>query len=117
MLRWCWCFLPLASPHPPRPTVEGARDYSLLNDRFTVSLGTFLLTTQTKIAINGTAGNNGTEIDTEEDLGFRDADRFRLDATWRFAPKHKVRAMYFSVDQRNTRSWNGRSRSVTRCTR
>ena len=77
-------------------SVEGSRDYSLLDDRFMVSLGTFLLTTQTKIAIDGTSGNNGTEIDTEKDLGFRDADRFRLDATWRFAPKHKVRAMYFT---------------------
>ena len=66
--------------------VEGSRDYFLLDDRFMVSAGTFLLTTQTKIAINGTAGNNGTEIDTEEDLGFRDADPFAASMrAWRFA--------------------------------
>jgi hypothetical protein len=84
--------------------VEGSRENSLLDDKFMVSLGTFLLTTKTNISIDGSAGNQGTEIDTKKDLGFRDADRFRLDATWRFAPKHKVRAMYFSIAQSNTRN-------------
>jgi hypothetical protein len=84
--------------------VEGARDYSLLDDRFMISLGTFLLTTKTNISINGAGGNSGTEIDTKKDLGFRDADRFRLDATWRIAPKHKIRAMYFSVSQSNSKT-------------
>ncbi len=72
--------------------VEGSSAQSLLDDRFMVSLGTFLLSQKTKIAIDG-AGGNGTVIDTEKDLGFKDADRFRLDATWRFAreaqdPRH-----------------------------
>jgi hypothetical protein len=80
------------------------RDSPLLDDPFMVSLGTFLLTTKTKISIDGTAGNSGTVIDTKKDLGFKDADRFRLDATWRFAPNHKLRAMYFSISQSNTRT-------------
>jgi hypothetical protein len=84
--------------------VEGSRDSPLLDDPFMVSLGTFLLTTKTKISINGTAGNSGTVVDTKKDLGFKDADRFRLDATWRFAPNHKIRAMYFSINQSNTRT-------------
>jgi hypothetical protein len=79
--------------------VEASRDYSLLDDRFMISLGTFLLTQKTLVTINGTAGNSGTVIDTKKDLGFKDADRFRLDATWRMAEKHKLRAMYFSVSQ------------------
>lgn len=112
MNKWTSCFSLLlltapvlvpAAEIPADTKVEGTREGSLLDDKFMVSLGTFLLTTQTKIAIDGTAGNSGTVIDTEEDLGFRDADRFRLDATWRFAPKHKIRAMYFSVNQKNTR--------------
>lgn len=107
MNKWTSCIslLLVATPAlvpaaevPADTQVEGSSDFSLLNDRFMVSLGTFLLNQETKIAIDGSAGN-GTEINTEEDLGFRDADRFRLDATWRFAPKHKVRAMYFSVSQ------------------
>ncbi|MEY2853447.1 MAG: hypothetical protein RL030_579, partial [Pseudomonadota bacterium] len=82
--------------------VEASRESPLLDDAFMVSLGTFLLTTKTKISIDGTAGNSGTVIDTKKDLGFKDADRFRLDATWRFAPNHKIRAMYFSISQSNT---------------
>ncbi|MEY2854407.1 MAG: hypothetical protein RL030_1539 [Pseudomonadota bacterium] len=82
--------------------VNASRNSPLLDDPFSVSLGTFLLTTKTKISIDGTGGNSGTVIDTKKDLGFKDADRFRLDATWRFAPNHKVRAMYFSISQSNT---------------
>jgi hypothetical protein len=83
--------------------VEGTHS-PLLDDKFMVSLGTFLLTTKTNISIDGSGGNQGTEIDTKKDLGFRDADRFRLDATWRFAPKHKVRAMFFNIAQSNTKN-------------
>ncbi len=85
-------------------TVVGSREYGLLDDRFMVSAGTFLLTTKTNVTLNGTGGQSGTEIDTKKDLGFRDADRFRLDATWRMAPKHKLRVMYFSVSQSNTKT-------------
>jgi hypothetical protein len=84
--------------------VQASRDSPLLDDPFMVSLGTFLLTTKTKISIDGTAGNSGTVIDTKKDLGFKDADRFRLDTTWRFAPNHKIRAMYFSISQTNTQT-------------
>jgi hypothetical protein len=84
--------------------VEGSRNSPLLDDHFMVSAGTFLLTTKTKVSIDGTAGSSGTVIDTKKDLGFKDADRFRLDATWRFAPNHKIRAMYFSISQSNTKT-------------
>lgn len=104
-LTSCFSLLLLTAPVlvpaadiPADTSVEGTREGSLLDDRFMVSLGTFLLTQETNIAIDGAAGN-GTEINTQKDLGFKDSDRFRLDATWRFAPKHKVRAMYFSVSQ------------------
>jgi hypothetical protein len=106
--RMSWLLLLIAAPAlvtaaevASDTQVEGNRNSGLLDDKFMVSLGTFLLTQKTNIAIDGAAGN-GTEIDTEEDLGFKDADRFRLDATWRFAPKHKIRAMYFSVNESAT---------------
>jgi hypothetical protein len=89
--------------------VEASSPRSLLDDRFMISLGTFLLSQKTKVEIDG-AGGNGTEIDTEKDLGFKDADRFRLDATWRFAEKHKIRAMYFNVGQSATKQLE---RSIT----
>jgi hypothetical protein len=76
----------------------------LLNDRFMVSLGTFLLNTETKVSVNGSSGATGTVIDLNKDLGLKDANRFRFDATWRFKPHHKLRAMYFDTSQSSTRT-------------
>jgi hypothetical protein len=67
-----------------------------LDDRFSLSLGTFMLGTSTQIRVDGTTGR-GTEIDTERDLGINDADRFRVDGYWRFAERHKVRLLYFDT--------------------
>lgn len=72
-----------------------------LEDRFSVSLGGFLLDTSTRMRVDGT-GTRGTEINLEEDLGFDDTDRFRADAYWRFTPRQKIRLMYF--DTRRTES-------------
>jgi len=74
-----------------------------LNDRFMLSLGTFLLSTNTKVQVNGTGGSTGTEVDFDKDLGLKDSDRFRVDGTWRFFQRHKLRAMYFSTSQSRTR--------------
>lgn len=74
-----------------------------LNDRFMFSLGTFMLSTNTKVQVNGTGGT-GTDVDFDKDLGLKDADRFRVDGTWRFFKRHKLRAMYFSTSQSRTHS-------------
>ena len=66
-----------------------------LNDTFSVSLGGFLLETDTTIRVDGEAA--GTEIDAGRDLGLQDADRFRLDAYWRMTPRQKLRLMYFDT--------------------
>jgi hypothetical protein len=67
-----------------------------LTDRFSVGVGTFLLSTSTRVRVDGTVGS-GAVIDAERDLGLHDADRFRIDTYWRFAERHKVRAMYFDT--------------------
>jgi hypothetical protein len=67
-----------------------------LNDRFSLSLGTFMLHTSTQIRVDGTTGR-GTQIDSERDLGMEDSDRFRVDGYWRFADRHKVRLLYFDT--------------------
>lgn len=67
-----------------------------LTDRFSVSLGGFLLNTKTTIRVDG-EGTRGTEIDSERDLGLKDSDRFRADAYWRMTPRQKLRVMYFST--------------------
>jgi hypothetical protein len=67
-----------------------------LSDRFNFQLGGFLLSTETTLRVDGEF-SRGTEIDTERDLGLKDSDRFRIDAYWRIAPKHKIRLMYFDT--------------------
>jgi hypothetical protein len=67
-----------------------------LTDRFSFSLGTFLLNTSTEIRVDGQAGR-GDEINLERDLGVRDADRFRIDGYWRMTPRQKLRIMYFDT--------------------
>jgi hypothetical protein len=69
-----------------------------LEDRVSVGVGTFLLSTSTRVRVDGTA-RNGTVVDAEEDLGLSDADRFRIDAYWRFLKRHKIRLMYFDTKQ------------------
>lgn len=84
--------LPAAQVHAASESEPGA---GLLNDRLTVSLGTFLLSTDTRISVNGSSDASGTSVDFDRDLGLNDTDRFRLDAGWRFAERHRLRLMYF----------------------
>lgn len=74
-----------------------------LNDRFNFQLGGFLLSTETTVRVDGEF-TRGTEIDTERDLGLEDSDRFRIDAYWRIAPKHKIRLMYFDTSNEANRT-------------
>src|SRR4030095_12647903 len=78
------------------PTVQ-AEAGNPLNDTFSVSLGGFLLETDTTIRVDGELQGTGTEIDAGRDLGLQDADRFRLDAYWRMTPRQKLRLMYFDT--------------------
>ena len=67
-----------------------------LNDRFSVSIGGFLLDTDTTIRVDGGI-REGTEVDLGRDLGLQDADRVRLDAYWRMTPRQKLRLMWFDT--------------------
>jgi hypothetical protein len=73
-----------------------------LNDRFSISLGGFLLDTDTTIRVDGQAA--GSEIDAGRDLGLQDADRFRVDAYWRMTPRQKLRLMHFDTNAEGTRT-------------
>jgi hypothetical protein len=72
----------------------------LLNDPFSLSLGTFIVGTDTKLQVNG--DQIGDEIDLEQTFGQPDRNRFRADGYWRFADRHKLRFLWF--DWRATRS-------------
>jgi hypothetical protein len=82
----------------------GAPGRGLLDERFIAQAGTFLLSTRTRIGVDGAAGQVGTRIDLERDLGLRTGDRFRLDLNWRISGRHHVRASYFDYGMEASRS-------------
>lgn len=84
--------------------VDASRDRGLLDDRFTISLGTFLLGTDTELALRGTGGQIGTEVNLEKDLGLNSGDRFRVDANWRIAGRHHLRMLYFDYGASRSRT-------------
>jgi hypothetical protein len=95
---------PLLAADGQSVQVAASRDRGLLDDRFTVSLGTFLMSTDTTLSLDGTAGQVGTEVNLERDLGLSSGDRFRVDANWRIAEKHHIRALYFDYGGSRTKA-------------
>ncbi len=73
-----------------------------LTDRFSISLGGFLLDTDTKLRIDGET-LDGDDFDAERDLGLEASDRIRLDAYWRMTPRQKLRVMAFNTDNTATK--------------
>jgi hypothetical protein len=77
-----------------------------LENPFHVTLGTFLVNTDTEVRVDGKLGT-GTPIDWDESFGDEgDQTRFRLDGSWRFAKRHKVRAMIFSTSRTDSREFD-----------
>ncbi len=72
-----------------------------LNDRFSISVGGFLLDTDTTIRVDGAV--RGSEVDLGRDLGLQDADRVRIDAYWRMTPRQKLRLMWFDTSADGSR--------------
>jgi hypothetical protein len=79
---------------------SGARA-DALDDRFSLSLGTFVLTNSTTVRVDGN-GIQGTPINLEHELGFSEQTSFRVDGYWRFAKRHKIRVMYFDESRGST---------------
>jgi hypothetical protein len=78
---------------------------SLLNDPFYLSLGTFILNSDTEVRFDGDTGR-GTAVDWERTFGGGDLTRFRLDGHWRFGDsgRHKARFMWFNASRSGSRS-------------
>ncbi len=76
------------------PTVLMAAGPDLLKNPFYVSLGTFIVNTDTKVQLDGET-TTGTDVNLEQTFGDDTANRFRIDAYWRYAERHKVRAFGF----------------------
>jgi len=68
---------------------------ALLDSKFVVNLGGFIVGTDTTARLNGSTASN-PDVDFDETFGkASDATRIRADALWRITPKHHVRFMYF----------------------
>lgn len=93
-----------------RPALAGLAVFALtaaadpvFDEGFNISLGTFALETKTVMRVDGTTGS-GDQVNLEEDLGFKDQQRFRLDFDWRFAQNHKLRVLWFNNDRSAVRT-------------
>ena len=79
---------------------------TILDDTFHLSLGSFIVDSDTKLRLDGEAGEQGRVIDWEKSFGEGDVNRFRMDGYWRFAERHKVRALVFSSSRSSSRTFN-----------
>jgi len=85
--------------------VANADERDPLVARFVIDLGSFFLSTDTRVRVDGQTSNAvGTDIDYDNTFGLGDFDRFRIDALWRFADRHVIRAMYFENNRSATRA-------------
>jgi hypothetical protein len=82
---------------------EASRDRGPLEQDWQFSLGSFFLTNDTKVTVNGEA-LEGNEVNWDDEFNLGDKDQFRVDAFWRFAERHKIRLMYFQNNRSNSRS-------------
>ena len=79
-----------------------AADTNPLNDRFSINLGAYFMSSDTDIRVDDADGLDlGTNIDLEDTFGFDDESVFRLEGAWRFFPRHKLRLMYFASNRRS----------------
>jgi hypothetical protein len=71
---------------------------NLLVDPFQLSLGTFILDFDPTVRLDGEA-QTGTPVDWERTFGGGDVTRFRIDGSWRFHDRHKLRASWFNYSR------------------
>jgi len=95
----------VAGPAAAEPT-------GLADQKFQVSLGTFVNNSKLTIRADGEV-DEGTTINWKDTFGDQDATRFRLDGYWRFKERHHLRMMYTDYGKSSTRTlesdieWNG----------
>jgi hypothetical protein len=100
-------------------TPAGAEDRpDPLNDTWQLSLGMYVVDADTDVTLDGKAGEQGTKVDWDRTFGGGTLTRFRFDAQWRFAERHKLQAMWFNSSRSKTRTlqedieWGGETYPV-----
>lgn len=83
-------------------------------ERFSLSLGVFLTDRDSKTSLDGAAGDPGTDVDLEKDLGLSRSDSvFRVDAYYKFNEKHRIDFSWFDLSRSSSTQierdieWNG----------
>jgi hypothetical protein len=88
-----------------------------LTDRWQVTLGEFFLTSRPTVQLDGESGD-GDRVNFKEVFGGTDAERVRIDCRWRFADRHKIRAIAFDASRERTETldesieWGGETYPV-----
>lgn len=77
---------------------------SLIQDKFVLNLGGFIVGTDVTAHLNGSSSTN-PDIDFDQTFGDgSDATRVRADALWRITPNHHLRFLYFNNTHDVTRA-------------
>src|SRR6188768_1641178 len=77
---------------------------SLIQDKFVMNLGGFIVGTDVTAHLNGSSSTN-PDIDFDQTFGDgSDATRVRADALWRITPNHHLRFLYFNNTHDVTRA-------------
>jgi hypothetical protein len=84
---------------------QAAAHRNPLESRFIVDVGYFFMSTDMRVRVDGeTTDQVGSDVNYDDTFGIGDFDRFRVDASWRIAPRHLLHAMYFQNNRSATRS-------------
>jgi hypothetical protein len=70
----------------------------ILGEGVSLAVGVFAVYTDSEIRVDD-ALIDGDHLDVEQHLGLEDEQRLRIDLDWRFAPRHKLRVMWFANDR------------------
>ena len=84
-------------------TAQADEAPNLLTDPFHLAVGTFVISTEPTVQLNGETVR-GDRVDFDSVLGGGDASRVRLDADWRFGDtqRHKLRLIGFQMQRERT---------------
>jgi hypothetical protein len=87
--------------------VEGTSTPGYLTDRFSLSLGTFIVSSKLNSTFNGTASNANRPVNFSRDFGMDNGSGIlRADALWRITPKHDLRVVWFHHDTDRNRTFD-----------
>jgi hypothetical protein len=97
--------LVVAGVTPPALAQAHSPTEQLLDDRFNVDLGTFVVASNLNGSLRGTANTTNQSVDFDKQFG-TDADqtRWRVDVLWRITQRQHLRFMYFDNDIQRTRT-------------